>query len=64
VDETTLVSVVAAFHGPDVGSEAEFEALLRRKLRRLHALDAADDEEWDPAVSSDPSNPHFGFSIA
>jgi uncharacterized protein len=64
VDDSTFVSFVAAFHGPDVSSEPEFEELLWRQLRILHALDAEDDQEWDPAVSSDPSNPHFAFSIA
>lgn len=64
VDDSTFVSFVAAFRGPDVDSEAEFERLLWEQLRLLHALDASDDQEWAPGVSSDPTNPHFAFSIA
>lgn len=64
VDDSTFVSFVAAFRGPEVGSEAEFERLLWEQLRLLHALDAYDDQDWAPEVSSDPANPHFAFSIA
>jgi FPC/CPF motif-containing protein YcgG len=30
-------------------------------LHRLHALDT---QHWDPAVSSDPADPHFSFSFS
>ena len=36
-DDTTVVSFLAAFHGPDVSSEAELETLLWQQLRLLHA---------------------------
>lgn len=63
-DDGTFVSFVAAFRGPLVSSEAEFESLLWQQLRLLHALDAHESQEWDPGVSSDPANPHFAFSVA
>ncbi|HET7723383.1 MAG TPA: guanitoxin biosynthesis heme-dependent pre-guanitoxin N-hydroxylase GntA [Propionibacteriaceae bacterium] len=63
-DDTAFVSFVAAFRHPVVSSEAEFEQLLWRQLAQLHALDTGEAQAWDPAVSADPSNPHFAFSIA
>jgi uncharacterized protein len=63
-DDDTFVSFVAAFRGPVVSSEAEFEALLWRQLGLLHALHQGDSQEWDASVSPDPSNPHFAFSLA
>ncbi len=62
--DDSFVSFVAAFRGPLISSEAEFEALLWRQLGLLHALDQGDSQEWDTRVSRDPSNPHFAFSLA
>ncbi len=60
-DFSTFVSV---FRDRDsIDSEAGFEAALWGQLQRLHDLDASA-HAWDPAVSSDPSDPHFSFSIA
>jgi FPC/CPF motif-containing protein YcgG len=60
-DFSTFVSV---FRERDsIESEAGFEAALWGQLQRLHDLDAGI-HAWDPAVSSDPSDPHFSFSIA
>lgn len=56
-----LASFVAAFRGPVPATEEEFEELLWRQLALLHG---ADHEDWDRSVSSDPANPHFGFSVA
>lgn len=46
-----------------IESEAGFETALWGQLQRLHDLDS-ESHAWDPAVSSDPSDPHFSFSIA
>ncbi|HEV7145603.1 MAG TPA: guanitoxin biosynthesis heme-dependent pre-guanitoxin N-hydroxylase GntA [Pedococcus sp.] len=56
-----FASLVAVFRGPNVGDEREFETLLWRQLELLHA---ADEQPWDPAVSDDPADPHFAFSVA
>lgn len=56
-----FASLVAVFRSPDVHSEKEFEALLWTQLELLHQ---ADDQPWDPAVSPDPDDPHFAFSVA
>ncbi|MCH4822112.1 YqcI/YcgG family protein [Gramella lutea] len=42
-------------------SEIEFEKLLWKQLEKLHKKDS---KEWDHAVSSDPENDNFSFSIA
>lgn len=56
-----MASFIAAFRTPVPTSEVEFEDLLWRQLAMLHA---ADDAPWDETVSSNPDNPHFGFSVA
>ena len=56
-----FASLVAVFRSPEVHTEKEFEALLWRQLELLHE---ADDQPWDPAVSADPDDPHFAFSVA
>ena len=60
-DEAGFRSFMAAFRGPVPASEEEFERLLWRQLDLLRDLDPSG---WDPAVSSDPTNPHFCFSVA
>ena len=56
-------SFVAIFRGPTDLDEAAFERRLWDQLRALNRLDSAF-HTWDPAVSDDPANPHFGFSFA
>ena len=56
-----FASFLAAFRGPPVEDEAQFEALLWQQLRALHAQD---EEPWAPGVSADPDDPHFAFSVA
>ncbi len=55
------VTFIAIFRNPQGVSEEEFEALLWSQLGQLHELDK---HSWDPAVSSDPGDPHFSFSFA
>ena len=52
----------AIFREPREPSEIEFERLLWEQLKQLNALDSGE-FEWDSAVSSDPDDPHFGFSF-
>lgn len=53
----------AVFRQPLELDEPEFESLLWTQLRRLNRRDAAEHFAWDPAVSADPGDPHFGFSF-
>lgn len=53
---------IAVFERPRYLSELEFENLFWKQLRLLHAQDAAH-FDWDPKVASDPSDPHFSFSL-
>ena len=56
-----FASFVAGFRGPLVRDEKHFEEMLWALLQRLHDVD---EEPWAPEVSADPSDPHFGFSVA
>lgn len=62
-DDGEFRTFVAIFRGPTDVDEASFEHLLWDQLRALNRLDSAF-HDWDPAVSDDPANPHFGFSFA
>jgi hypothetical protein len=53
---------VAIFEGPRRIGELEFERLFWKQLRALHRHDSAR-FDWDPHVSSDPTDPHFSFSF-
>ena len=53
---------IAIFEGPRETDELQFENLFWQQLRGLHELDAAH-FDWDPDVRSDPSDPHFSFSL-
>jgi len=57
-----LKTFVASFLRPVPGDEVEFERLLWMQLQALHDGDPL--SAWDPAVSSDPEDAHFSFSIA
>lgn len=56
-----FASFIAVFMDDPGCDEAEFEELL---WRQLQAIRDRDDAEPDPAVSNDPTDPHFAFSIA
>jgi uncharacterized protein len=58
-----FTTFLASFTGPNPPDEAAFEATLWRLLQQLHDLDAPH-HRWDPAVRSDPDDPHFAFSFA
>jgi FPC/CPF motif-containing protein YcgG len=59
--EEGFASFVAGFRGPQVRDENHYEEMLWALLQRLHDVD---EEPWAPEVSADPSDPHFGFSVA
>ncbi len=61
--EDDFVTFVAVFKQPTDLDEAGFEDRLWQQLRRLNRLDAPF-HDWDPAVSPDVDDPHFGFSFA
>jgi FPC/CPF motif-containing protein YcgG len=54
---------IASFDGPAIADEPSFERLLWTTLQQVHDLDAAR-HAWDPAVSADPEDPAFSFSLA
>lgn len=58
-----FTTFVAAFAGPNVADEAEFERLLWAQLQRLHEEDRRH-HRWAPSVSADPEDARFAFSFA
>ena len=52
---------VACFAGPTATDDAAFRSLVRLLTDGLVDDDA---EPWDPAVSSNPEDPHYAFSFA
>ena len=61
--ENEFVTFIALFKEPTELDEAGFEEHLWEQLRQLNSLDAPL-YAWDPTVSPDPNDPHFGFSFA
>ena len=61
--DNDFVTFVALFKEPIELDEAGFEDHLWEQLRQLNRLDAPL-HAWDPTVSPDPDDPHFGFSFA
>jgi uncharacterized protein len=59
---SSFTTFLASFTGPNPPDEPTFEQTLWRTLQLLHDLDAPH-HRWDPAVSSDPADPHFSFSF-
>ena len=59
---TDYATFVAIFERPRDLDETQFEDLLWKQLRALHANDSAR-FDWDPNVRSDPADPYFSFSF-
>jgi uncharacterized protein len=57
-----FTSYMAAFKGPAVHSECDFEKLLWEQLQLMHGIDARY-FDWDGSVSKDPDSPNFSFSV-
>lgn len=53
-------SLIVCFKNNDFQTEAEFEGALWGFLQKLHD---GDDKSWDSAVSKNPDDPNFSFSI-
>jgi FPC/CPF motif-containing protein YcgG len=60
--DDTAATFIAVFRGPSFDDARGFEGALWRHLQRAHEHDARC-SGWDPAVSSDPADPEFSFSI-
>ncbi len=58
-----FTTYIAAFREPTDLDEVDFEKRLWEQLQMLHDRDAPL-HDWDPAVSSNPDDPHFSFSFA
>lgn len=56
------VSFVTMFSPDGVDDELSFEKLLWQQLQAMHDIDRQF-FDWSPAVSDDPANPRFAFSI-
>lgn len=54
-------SFIAVFDNHKAYSEPEFEELLWEELQSLHLADHQN--EWDPAVSANPDDASFSFSV-
>jgi len=61
--DNEFTTFVATFREPTDLDEVGFEEQLWAQLQMLHDRDAAL-HDWDPAVSSNPDDPHFSFSFA
>jgi uncharacterized protein len=62
-DPTGLRSLAIVFKNPVDLSEAEFERFVWERLQSLADKDAWRGQPYDPAVSSDPTDPHFSLSF-
>jgi FPC/CPF motif-containing protein YcgG len=51
------------FEGPEDLPEPEFEAALWKRVQSLSDKDVWRGQDYDPAVSPDPENPHFSLSF-
>lgn len=60
--KNTYATFIALFREPNGVSEVAFERLLWSQLQSLTNLEY-ERREWDPAVSSNPADPHFSFSF-
>src|SRR5690606_14307513 len=58
-----LRSLAVVFEGPQSITEAEFEQCMWDRLQSLADKDAWREQEYDSAVSADPSDPHFSLSF-
>jgi FPC/CPF motif-containing protein YcgG len=58
-----FTTFIAAFDGPALGSEHDFEAALWAQLQGMHDLDRRH-HRWDPAARSEPDRWGFSFSFA
>jgi FPC/CPF motif-containing protein YcgG len=60
-DSNEFLTFLVGFKGKQDYTEEEFEETLWQQLQYLHE---EDDQPWDEAVSHDPENNNFSFSLA
>ncbi len=59
-ESNEFLTFLVGFKGKQDYTEEEFEKTLWEQLQHLHEVD---DTEWDEAVSPDPENKNFSFSL-
>ena len=59
-ESNEFLTFLVGFKGKQDYTEEEFEKTLWEQLQHLHEVD---DAEWDEAVSPDPENKNFSFSL-
>jgi FPC/CPF motif-containing protein YcgG len=62
-DPEGLRSLAVVFEGPESLTERAFERCMWQRLQSLSDKDAWRGQEYDGAVSADPSDPHFSLSF-
>lgn len=62
-DPGGLRSLAVTFDGPDDLDEADFEALMWKRIQSFADKDAWLGQPYDHRVSADPSDPHFSLSF-
>jgi len=62
-DPALFRSFAAIFEGPTDLDETAFERALWERVQSLSDKDVWRGQDYDPRVSSDPSNPHFSLSF-
>jgi FPC/CPF motif-containing protein YcgG len=62
-DPKGLRSLAVVFEGPESLTERAFERCMWQRLQSLSDKDAWRGQEYDGAVSADPSDPHFSLSF-
>ena len=60
--DSAFVTFIATFGQPNVTSEAHFERLMWAHMQQMHEIDVHF-FAWDPAVSRNPEDERFSFSI-
>jgi uncharacterized protein len=59
---SAFVTFIAVFSRPTITSEKHFERLVWTQLQRMHEVDGRF-FPWDPAVSRDPTDERFSYSV-
>jgi FPC/CPF motif-containing protein YcgG len=62
-EPTLFRSFAVVFEGPEDLAEDRFEAALWERVQSLSNKDVWRGQDYDPAVSPDPENPHFSLSF-
>jgi FPC/CPF motif-containing protein YcgG len=63
LESPVIRSFAAIYSKAEIGNEVQFEALLWKRLRAIHKLDASLGRPWDKTTDSDPHSAKFSMSI-